>query len=476
MNVLPLKRDFAPAPHADGLELEQAALHAMLSSVEALRTFAGSTVASEFVHPVHIRLADHLLELVATGRQPSVAAALALFGDDELEPGLTAKHYVGRLFVGGGSMMFAAPWRDVHETWRSHVARRNVFNAGAHLQLCMTTELDVAQLVREGIDALNDVLAGFRQGQSDSYTGKDAILAALEDMHADAEKIITTGLTDLDDVLGGWPRGELVIVAGRPGMGKSAFTVSSVARAARSGLGAVVFSLEMTRKQMGARLAADLAYVATDRICYEDIGKKRVNGQRQVSRLEDAAELASAIRIEEQRGVTVSEIAAKCRRIANELDSYGRRLDVVFVDHIGLVKASSRYAGIRHREVAEVTDGLATLAKELDCAVVGLCQLNRGVEGRESKRPGLSDLRDSGAIEEDASAVVFLYREAYYLQMQGKRDEHEDEMRRQALLEANENRLELVVAKNRNGRTGLVTAFCDIGANAIRNLEFGGRR
>lgn len=476
MNVLPLKRDFAPSPHADGLEIEQAALHAMLSSVEALRAFSASTAAAEFGHPVHARLASHLLELEADGRQPSVAAAMALFGDDELEPGLTAKHYVGRLFVGGGSLLFAAPWRDVHETFRAHVARRTVFNAGTTLQLCMTTELDVAQLAREGIDALNDVLAGFRKGQSESYTGRDAILAALDDMHAGAAQIITTGLTDLDDVLGGWPRGELVIVAGRPGMGKSAFTVSSVARAARAGLGAVVFSLEMTRKQMGARLAADLAYVATDRICYEDIGKKRVTGQRQVSRLEEAAELAGSIRIEEQRGVTVSEIAAKCRRIANELDGAGQRLDVVFVDHIGLVKASSRYAGIRHREVAEVTDGLATLAKELDCAVVGLCQLNRGVEGRESKRPGLSDLRDSGAIEEDASAVVFLYREAYYLQMQGRLDDAEDEMRRQSLLEAHENRLEMIVAKNRNGRTGLITAYCDIGANAIRNLEFGGRR
>lgn len=474
MNVLPLKRDVEPTFVTNDIELEQAVLHAMLSSTEALRTFTGSTVTDDFTHPVHRRLADHLLDLVGTGRQPSVAAALALFGDDELEPGLTAKHYVGRLFIGGTSMLFAAPLRDLHETWRGHVARRNVFQAGSHLQLCMTTELDIAQLAREGIDALNDVLAGFRQGRSESYTGKDAILAALDDMHADAEKIVTTGLTDLDHVLGGWPRGELVIVAGRPGMGKSAFTVSSVARAAHSGLGAVVFSLEMTRKQMGARLAADLAYVASDRICYEDIGKKRINGQRQVSRLENAAELAEAIRIEEQRGVTVSEIAAKCRRIANEFDGTGKRLDVVFVDHIGLVKASSRYAGVRHREVAEVTDGLATLAKELDCAVVGLCQLNRGVEGRESKRPGLSDLRDSGAIEEDASAVVFLYREAYYLQMQGKRDDYDDEMRRQALLEAHENRLELIVAKNRNGRTGLVSAYCDIGANAIRNLDFGG--
>lgn len=475
MNVLPLKRDFAPMPPGGDIEIEQAVLHAMLSTTEALRAFAGSTVASEFVQPVHRRLAEHLIELVSAGRQPSVAAALDLFGDDEIEPGLTARKYVSLLFVGGTSMMFAAPWRDLHETWRERVARRKVYAAGGHMQLCLTSEIDVSMFARDGIDALNDVLAGMRQGKSESYTGSEAIMDALDAMQADAVPIITTGLADLDYVLGGWPRGELVIVAGRPGMGKSAFTVSSVARAARAGHGAVVFSLEMTRKQMGSRLASDLAYVAADPIAYEDIGKRRVDGDRHIMRLRQAAEMARDIRIEEQRGVTVSEIAAKCRRIANEFDRDGRSLDVVFVDHIGLVKASARYAGIRHREVAEVTDGLATLAKELDCAVVGLCQLNRGVEGRESKKPGLADLRDSGAIEEDASAVVFLYREAYYLQMQGKRDTHEDEMRRQALLSAHENRLELIVAKNRNGRTGLVTAFCDIGSNAIRNLDFAGR-
>ena len=114
---------------------------------------------------------------------------------------------------------------------------------------------------------------------------------------------------------------------------------------------------------------------------------------------------------------------------------------------------------------------MATLAKDLDCAVIGLCQLNRGVEGRENRRPGLSDLKDSGAIEEDASSVIFLYRPAYYL-ANTREDNAEREQDRLDRLQAAENILELVVAKNRNGRTGVIEAFGCIGANAIRDRGY----
>jgi replicative DNA helicase len=188
----------------------------------------------------------------------------------------------------------------------------------------------------------------------------------------------------------------------------------------------------------------------------------------------DAAKKAIAeypATIEVQRGLTVAEISARARRHANALAAKGQKLETIFVDHIGLVRASGQYLGNRPREIAEITDGLATLAKDLDCAVIGLCQLNRGVEGRENRRPGLSDLKDSGAIEEDASAVIFLYRPAYYL-ANTREDNHEREQQRIQALAAVENVLELVVAKNRNGRTGVVEAFGNIGANAIRDRGY----
>lgn len=458
----------------DQIEIEQAVLHAALNKPNAIALIASAAVPQDFTHPVHQRVAEHLIESSRAGRQPSIAAIMAMFGDDEIEPGLTAKKYAGHLFVGGTSMLFSAPTRDLIETWKDRLARRRIHDIGGHLQAVAASVFPVRDILDEAMSGLNDVRSSTRQGESHSYDGQGAAEAAFEHMLGEAAPIISTGLADLDEITGGWPRSELSIVAGRPGMGKSAFTVSSLLRSARAGHASVFFSLEMTRKQLGARMLTDLAYVASDRICYEDILKQRVQSQRLIDRLKASGKHLSELDvfIEEQRGVTVSQIIAKAQARANELARAGKRLDVVYVDHIGLVKPSSRYAGNRHREIAETTDALAGMAKELGCAVVGLCQLNRGVEGRESKRPGLSDLRDSGSIEEDASAVMFLFREAYYLRLAGRKDDHEEEMRRQAMLEATDNMLEIIVAKNRNGRTGTVAAFADMGANAIRNAGY----
>jgi len=136
-----------------------------------------------------------------------------------------------------------------------------------------------------------------------------------------------------------------------------------------------------------------------------------------------------------------------------------------------LMRSSDRYAGNRVREVGEISEGMTELAQELDVAVVALCQLNRQVETRDNKRPTLSDLRDSGEVEQNASLVIFLYRSAYYLE-QTRFDEPELEKKRQEMLEKTRDKLEFIVAKNRNGRVGVVEAFVNIGANAIRNASF----
>jgi replicative DNA helicase len=268
------------------------------------------------------------------------------------------------------------------------------------------------------------------------------------------------------------------VLAGRPGMGKSAAASSSLLRGARAGHASLFFSLEMVGEQLGSRMLTDLAWTRQHPIHYEDILHRRTEiindpARRRLAVAKD--ELAKLpVLIEEQRGLTFAEIAARSRKAANALDRQGRRLETIFVDHMLLVHPSARYSGNRVQEVREISGGLATLAKELDVAVVALCQLNRGVEGRENKRPGLADLRDSGSIEEDASLVIFLYRLAYYLEQQ-RFDDMLAEKARTDALEKSRNSLEFIVAKNRNGRCGTVDAFIDVGANAVRNLEVGGR-
>ena len=136
-----------------------------------------------------------------------------------------------------------------------------------------------------------------------------------------------------------------------------------------------------------------------------------------------------------------------------------------------LVRSTDRYSGNRVREIGEISEGLNELAQELDVAMVALCQLNRQVEGRENKRPMLSDLRDSGEIEQNASLVMFLYRPAYYLARERSDDPEENEVIGSKLTQLR-NKLEFIVDKNRNGRVGVVDAFVDIGANAVRNASF----
>ena len=323
----------------------------------------------------------------------------------------------------------------------------------------------------EAVHALDDVLASLRVGKRQVYSAKGLADAALNHLDTEDDPLPTTGLADLDYLIGGWPRGELTIWAGRPGMGKSACATSAVLRAAKAGHGVGFFSLEMHGIAIGSRMLTDLAYRGDDPIYYEDILKKRID-QRARQRIEAAAAHLDALPIitEEQRGLTLAEIASRARKMANEFDRAGRRLSVLVVDHMGLIVPSGRYKGNRVQEVGEISDGLATLAKDLDCAVIALCQLNRGVEGRENKRPGMSDLRDSGSIEQDASLILFSYRPAYYLR--DRLDDPAAEEARQMAMNALKNKLEIIVAKQRNGHLATIDAFVDIGANAIRNVSY----
>jgi replicative DNA helicase len=163
----------------------------------------------------------------------------------------------------------------------------------------------------------------------------------------------------------------------------------------------------------------------------------------------------------------VSQIASRARKHANGLERKGKRLGAVIVDHLHIVQSSGRYAGQRVQEISETSAALKVLAKELDVPVIALAQLNRSVEARDDKRPGLADLRDSGAIEQDADVVLFVFREEYYLRTKGHDQAAED--KRIARFFEVQNQLEVIIAKNRNGPVGAIDLFCNIGCNAIRD-------
>lgn len=454
----------------DAYGAERAIVGACLTSADAIAEVSARVRPTDLVNPFLMTCYGALVELVGEGRQPSIEGLVATIGNPEIEDGLFARPYLEHLrrasFV---SRLF--PLADAIETVRDAAQRRMLVDIGAALRMADAAPRAISDVIADAMAQLDDVAAMARKSSRMTYDAGGAATAALEHLSASERTSPTTGLHDLDKTLGGWPKGELSVLAGRPGMGKSAVATSCLISAARARHGCMFFSLEMTKRQLGARIMTDVAWSHDRPIHYQDILRRNVTSDNDMRRLMQAASIVSGlpIVIEEERGLTISDVAARARKQAAKFERDGGSLDIVFVDHMLLVRASSRYAGNRVREVAEISDGLASLAKELNCAVVALCQLNRGVEGRDVKRPALSDLRDSGAIEEDASTVTFIYRPAYYLEQQ-RANNADDEAKRMLALQDSKNALELIVAKNRNGSVGIVDVFVDIGANAVRNL------
>jgi replicative DNA helicase len=266
---------------------------------------------------------------------------------------------------------------------------------------------------------------------------------------------ITWGLREVDHKTDGLQRGELTILAGRPGMGKTGIGLGSALKMALKRYSVLYVSLEMMGAALANRCLSDLLFNTKNRVSYWAITRGDLTDMQVEAVVESSREIRNVpLEIEQQAGLSVSQIAARARKHKAALERQGKTLDVIIVDHLGLVQPSSRYAGSRTHEIEETTGALKALAKELNVAFVALCQLNRAVEGREDKRPTMADLRDSGAIEQDADLIIFLFREEYYISRASKTSAEED--RRVARLAEVRNRLDLIIGKARNGPTGAV--------------------
>lgn len=478
MNLLP-KGDAFAGLTTDAVDLQTAERNLISLCVahpDRIGEVAVKLVPEDLEDNFHKAVLATLFDLYEQGRNPSIEALVARFGDDEIEPGLTPRRYFNFLFNNALNAFFQ-PLPDLIEVIRDSAVRRTFSEIGTSLSLqAMNGSTNLLDAGGLAVERLDDVLASLRAGKRRTYDAQGAASLALAHLDSQDAPYPPTGILDLDRVTGGLPTKQSAILAARPGMGKSAAASSIAVKSAMKGHSVLFFSLEMTGEQLGARILTDLAWTHDEPIQYEDILQRRTHAfdDRRRRRLKEAHDRLRdlPLSIEEQRGLTFAEIAARARKHASALERHGRKLDVLIIDHMLLVRPSHRYAGNRVREVAEISDGIATLAKEMDTSVLALCQLNRGVEGRENKRPSLADLKDSGAIEEDASLVMFLYRPAYYLEHQ-RFDDAESEQARVAALEACRHNLEFIVAKNRNGRICTVDAYVDIGANAVRNAEVG---
>ncbi|MDD2469749.1 MAG: replicative DNA helicase [Bacilli bacterium] len=265
----------------------------------------------------------------------------------------------------------------------------------------------------------------------------------LSKTQADLEKLaavgsdvtgLSTGFGQIDKLTSGLHETELIIIAARPGMGKTAFLLNLATSAASDKKTVAVFNLEMNAEQLATRMISSLGQIPLNKLRtghLEHNDWKRVN--EAMSQLAD-----TNIYIDDTPGITIGEIKSKCRRLSGSPDG----LDLIVIDYLQLISSSERYGGNRQQEVSDISRSLKTLALELNIPIVAAAQLSREVEKRDDKRPLMSDLRESGSIEQDADIVAFLYRDDYY-NKEARTDEFNSES-------------EFIIGKNRNGPTGVI--------------------
>ena len=455
------------------LDVEMSVLGAMMASPGAARVASKEMDATAFSEPLHQEMFRLILRRIDAKESVSGHVMAKVF---EVFPALKdlggAAAYVTRLAAS------AAP-ESVMSEYIGHLIdlarRRDAIEIMSEGQ-----EEATDQTVKSG-EVISGVIerlttANLRGGSATmKRLDEDDALALLD---TSAPAVIKTGLADVDRMAGGMPAGEMTVLAGRPGMGKSAVMIATAANVARKGRPVAIFSLEMPRKAVLARLISsemmrNRNYMAVAPIPYAEI----LRGNTQAENLDAFHRAAEAvtklpIHVDDFGGVDIESICALALRWADEQRRNGHEPGFIAIDHIGLVK-TSRYFRSPYEAMTAKAHAAMRLSRESGVAVLVLSQLSRVVEQRNEKRPILSDLRDSGALEENASLTLFAYREAYYLEQQADKTGGADDVLMK--LEDAKNKMEMIVAKCRNGPTGVARLYCDIGFNHIASLaSYGG--
>jgi replicative DNA helicase len=346
-------------------------------------------------------------------------------------------------------------------TLKDRWARRAILARAEDMRTRATRfEEDPYEIASDTILDLDTINAHRSEHRGGSF---DQVMDHQEKSAADGKGVRgpTTGLLSIDNKINGYVPGQLYVIAGRPGQGKSAFMCSSLRRTAQSGAGVAIFSLEMTADEIACRCLSD----TIDNVrgpTFGSILKNMIStGDDEDLRIARDSMGGLPLEIDDSPRLTFSEITGRARKVKAKFEAKGQKLEVLCIDHMGLVTPSDRYRGNKVAEAGEVSAQARALAKELNCCVVLLCQLSREVEKRDDKRPVISDLRWSGEIEQDAHVIGFIYREAYYL----SQDPNADPWK----LQDARWKMEFLIRKNRQGETGDVKLWCSIAHSSIRD-------
>ncbi|MFD2236083.1 replicative DNA helicase [Aureimonas populi] len=449
------------------IEAEQALIGAILVNNDAYYIVHDFLKPEHFFEPLHREIFSKTSEMIRMGKIANPVTIKTFLAANDRVGDMSVAQYLARLAAEATTIINAADYgRAIYDL----ALRRSLIGIGEEMvNTAFDAPLDTPPKVQ--IEEAERRL--FELAETGRYDGgfqafTDAMSLAIEMAGAAKDRDgglsgISSGIRELDRRMGGLQPSDLIILAGRPAMGKTslvtniAFNIAGAYEPAeqadgtfKAKNGGVVgfFSLEMSAEQLATRIISEQSEVSSSKIRRGSIT------DAEYSKLVACTEMMqrAPLYIDQTGGISIAQLAARARRLKRQ-----RGLDVIIIDYVQLMQGSSRKASEnRVQEITEITTGLKALAKELHVPIVALSQLSRQVENREDKRPQLSDLRESGSIEQDADVVMFVYRDEYYLQSKEPKEGTDEHLKWQQAMNEARGKAEVIIAKQRHGPTGTV--------------------
>jgi replicative DNA helicase len=448
------------------IELEQILIGAVLMWNDAFEGVATVLTLADFSEEIHAQIFDVCSTLIGAGKLASPLTVRQYLPVGWQSGDVTLKEYLARLA--------AASCLKTEVPTIAAALRRSADQMAlrAACQEIMATDgsVDPAEQANWLIEQADAIATANSTSSTPAVTMDQAISRAMDataTAYQDGGKVrgLSYGINALDDKTLGAHPGHLIVIGARTSMGKTALALAVMRNMGHAGHRCMFISLEMGDVDLATRMISDEMWSPHSKMSYWQIASGKYREDK-FQGIRDAAERLRGlpIKIEQQPGMTFSQIATRARQ-------YKRRhgLKALFIDHLGLVKPSGRYSGNKVYETGEISAAAKSLAKELGVPVFLLTQLNRGIEGREDKRPNLSDIRSSGDVEQDADTVMLLYRPAYYLEKKEPAPGSAEFIIWETEMGLVHNRLDLIIEKQRAGPVGTTRLFIDIASNAVRD-------
>ena len=487
-NIIKLAPDagapaYRTAPH--NIEAEQGLLGAILVNNDAFYRVSDFLEPKHFFEPIHQLIFETAGSLIRVGKI-ATPVTLKTFVPAETDiGGMTVAQYLARLAAEATTIINA---QDYGRTVYDLSIRRDLIRVGEDMvNVAFDAPVDFAP--RAQIEDAEKKL--YDLAESGRYDGgfqkfSQALTVAV-DMAAAAYSRdgnlsgLASGLRDMDVKMGGLQSSDLIILAGRPAMGKTALATNIAYNIARSWRGEVqadgqtksidggivgFFSLEMSAEQLATRILSERTGISSSSIRRGGISEQDFDKIR-----DHSIEMQNLpFYVDDSGGLSISQLTARARRLKRQ-----KGLDLLIIDYIQLLSGSGKRSDNRVQEITEITTGLKALAKELNVPIVALSQLSRQVENRDDKRPQLSDLRESGSIEQDADVVLFVYREEYYLQSKEPRPGTPEHEKWQLDMSLVHGKAEVIIGKQRHGPTGTINLQFDASVTRFGDLSHDGQ-